>query len=66
MIQKKLTSHDAAHTDDYPKQIRLLDGAGLEAAEIARIIGRPRTTVTSEVAKVRAKKRDNKNSGRKE
>jgi len=47
-------------------QIRLLDGAGLEAAEIARIIGRPRTTVTSEVAKVRAKKRDNKNSGRKE
>jgi hypothetical protein len=36
------------------EQIRLLDAAGLEPADIARIVGKPRTAVNSELSRIRA------------
>jgi len=39
------------------EQIRLLDVAGLGPTEIGRIVGRPAKSVTSELARIRGKKR---------
>ncbi len=38
-------------------QIKLLDSAGLTPSEIARIVDRPPTSVNSELARIRGKKR---------
>ena len=43
-------------------QIKLLDAAGLAPAEIARIVGRPATSVNSELARIRGKAKDGKKS----
>ena len=43
-------------------QIKLLDTAGLTPAEIARIVGRPATSVNSELARIRGKAKDGKKS----
>jgi hypothetical protein len=47
-------------------QIKLLDAAGLAPAEIARIVGRPATSVNSELARIRGKAKSGKKSRRKE
>jgi hypothetical protein len=47
-------------------QIKLLDAAGLAPAEIDRIVGKPGKDVNSELAKIRAAKKVEKKSRRKE
>jgi hypothetical protein len=47
-------------------QIKLLDAAGLAPAEIGRIVGKPGKDVNSELAKIRAAKKGDKKSRRKE
>jgi len=51
---------------DHPRslrdQIQLLDAAGLGAAEISRIINRPLKAVSSELARIREKKKAVKKS----
>ena len=44
------------------EQIRLLDAAGLGPTEIGRIVGRPAKSVTSELARIRGKKKGGKKS----
>ncbi|HXM64242.1 MAG TPA: hypothetical protein VN950_25500 [Terriglobales bacterium] len=39
------------------EQIKLLNAAGLDPADIAKIVGKPRTAVNSELAKIRAGKK---------
>lgn len=41
-------------------QIKLLDAAGLSPSEIARIVGRPSTSVNSELARIRGNKKNDK------
>lgn len=48
------------------EQIRLLDAAGLEPSEIARIVDRPATSVNSELARIRGNKKNRKKSRKKE
>lgn len=45
-------------------QIGLLDAAGLAPSEIARIVDRPAKSVTSELARIRGKKRNGKPRGK--
>jgi hypothetical protein len=47
-------------------QIKLLDAAGLAPAEIARIVGRPATSVNSELARIRGKAKNGKKPRTKE
>jgi DNA-directed RNA polymerase specialized sigma24 family protein len=51
---------------DHPRslrdQIQLLDAAGLGAAEISRIVNRPLKAVSSELARIRGKKKAGKKS----
>jgi hypothetical protein len=44
------------------EQIKLLDAAGLGPTEIGRIVDRPAKSVTSELARIRGKKKSGKNS----
>ncbi len=44
------------------EQIKLLDAAGLGPTEIGRIVDRPAKSVTSELARIRGKKKSDKNS----
>jgi hypothetical protein len=37
-------------------QIKLLDAAGMSPSEIARIVGRPATSINSELARIRGSK----------
>jgi hypothetical protein len=48
------------------EQIKLLDAAGLAPSEIARIVDRPPKSITSELAKIRGKKKHGKGSKEKE
>lgn len=43
-------------------QIKLLDAAGLAPSEIARIVGRPATSVNSELVRIRGNKKHGKKS----
>lgn len=54
------------HPRSLRDQIKLLDAAGLAPAEIGRIVGKPGKDVNSELAKIRAAKKGDKKSGRKE
>ena len=54
------------HPRSLRDQIKLLDEAGLAPAEIGRIVGKPGKDVNSELAKIRAAKKGNKKSRRKE
>jgi hypothetical protein len=45
------------HPRSLREQIRLLDSAGLTPTEIARIVDRPPKSVTSELARIRGKKK---------
>jgi len=47
-------------------QIKLLDGAGLTPAEIARIVDRPGPAVNSELARIRGAKNNGKKSRKRE
>jgi hypothetical protein len=42
------------------EQIKLLDAAGLGPTEIGRIVNRPAKSVTSELARIRGKKKSGK------
>jgi hypothetical protein len=44
------------------EQIKLLDAAGLGPTEIGRIVDRPAKSVTSELARIRGKKKSGKKS----
>jgi hypothetical protein len=48
------------HARSLRDQIKLLDAAGLAPSEIARIVGRPPTSVNSELARIRGKKKNGK------
>lgn len=54
------------HPRSLRDQIKLLDAAGLAPAEIGRIVGKPGKDVNSELAKIRATKKGDKKSRRKE
>ena len=54
------------HPRSLRDQIKLLDAAGLAPAEIGRIVGKPGKDVNSELAKIRAAKKGDKKSRRKE
>jgi hypothetical protein len=43
-------------------QIKLLDASGLSPSEIARIVGRPATSVNSELARIRDNNKNRKKS----
>ncbi len=45
-------------------QIKLLDAAGLAPSEIARIVDRPATSVSSELARIRGIGKQNRNKSR--
>ena len=46
------------HARSLRDQIKLLDSAGLAPSEIARIVDRPATSVNSELARIRGKKKN--------
>lgn len=50
------------HARSLREQIQLLDAAGLAPSEIARIVDRPATSVNSELARIRGKKKASKPS----
>ncbi|MGD0292883.1 MAG: helix-turn-helix domain-containing protein [Terracidiphilus sp.] len=45
------------HPRSLREQIRLLDAAGLSPSGIARIVNRPPTSINSELARIRGKKK---------
>jgi hypothetical protein len=61
-----LTLPQPEHSRSLRDQIKLLDAAGLAPAEIGRIVGKPGKDVNSELAKIRAAKKGDKKSRRKE
>ena len=61
-----LTLPQPEHPRSLRDQIKLLDAAGLAPAEIGRIVGKPGKDVNSELAKIRAAKKGDKKSRRKE
>ena len=61
-----LTLPQPEHPRSLRDQIKLLDAAGLAPAEIGRIVGKPGKDVHSELAKIRAAKKGDKKSRRKE
>ena len=54
------------HPRSLREQIRLLDTAGLASSEIARIVDRPLKSITSELARIRGKKKGSRNTREKE
>lgn len=54
------------HPRSLRDQIKLLDAAGLGPTDISRIVDRPPKDVTSELTKIRAKKKSGKKSRREE
>jgi hypothetical protein len=61
-----VTLPQSEHERSLRDQIKLLDAAGLAPAEIAHIVDRPGPAVNSELAKIRAAKKGEKKSRKKE
>lgn len=59
-----VTLPQTEHPRSLRDQIKLLDSAGLAPSEIARIVGRPPTSVNSELARIRGKKKGSRKSNK--